>query len=242
MKENIFSNNKPKKYLYKIGKKYFYQKNTYYKPVPSGPYFSSGKKKKMYVENGKYIYINPPKPLEFFGPPLPPALLPFSELKLLPPPPVFHGQRGPIPYGYYYRNAETVKQKQKDRRLAFNKTLPPLNLICTYCNKPFILPGMKENGRKQQPVKHCSYLCHKREERLRKLWMPKWLYNFYLDKKLFQLVAGIKIRKNWKLSEFRSRRIPIHKFYQKLKNLFFKERCNCKVCVTAPNAKKGLKK
>ena len=174
----------------------------------------------MYVENGKYIYINPPKPLEFFGPPLPPALLPFSELKLLPPPPVFHGQRGPIPYGYYYRNAETVKQKQKDRRLAFNKALPPLNLICTYCNKPFILPGMKENGRKQQPVKHCSYLCHKREERLRKLWMPKWLYNFYLDKKLFQLVAGIKIRKNWKLSEFRSRRIPIHKFYQKLKNLF----------------------
>ena len=199
MKENIFSNNKPKKYLYKVGKKYFYPKDyhkKYYTPVKSGPYFSSGKPKKMHIENGKYNYINPPKPLEFFGPPLPPALLSFSEPKLLPPP-VFYGQRGPIPYGYYYRNAETVKQKQKDRRAAFNKTLPPLNLTCAYCNKPFILPGMNANGHKQQPTKYCSGVCQDRAGKLKKLWFPKWLFNYYLDKKLFYLVAGYKLRKHW---------------------------------------------
>jgi len=97
---------------------------------------------------------------------------------------------------YYKNNSEKIKQKQKDRRLAFNKTRPSLNLICTYCNKPFILPGMKENGHKQQPVKHCSYLCHKREERFRKLWIPKWLYNFYLDKKLWRFVVGFKQSKH----------------------------------------------
>ena len=226
MTENIFSNNKPKKYLYKIENKYFYEKNTYYKPVPSGPTFCSGKKKKMYLKNGKYIYINPPKPLEFFGPPPPPVLLPWHIQNLQPPKPLeffgppIYGQRGLIPYGYYYRNAEKVKQRMKDIRLAFNQTLPPLNLICEYCNKPFVLPGMNEKGHKQQPVKHCSYLCRKREDRFRKLWIPKWLFNYYLDKKLFQLVAGIKLRKHWKLSEFRSKRIPIYRVYQKLKTLF----------------------
>ena len=73
MKENIFSNNKPKKYLYKIGKKYFYPKDyykKYYTPVKSGPYFSSGKPKKMYIKNGKYIHITKPLKLsDFFGPP-----------------------------------------------------------------------------------------------------------------------------------------------------------------------------
>ena len=229
MKENIFSNNKPKKYLYKIGKKYFYPKDyykKYYTPIKSGPYFSSGKPKKMYIENGKYTYKpfvytlgetrkKSPKPLEFSGPPLPPTLLSPPEPRLLLTPPVLQGQRGPIPYGYYYRHAEKVKQKMRDRRLAFNKTLPPLNLICAYCCKEFTLPGMKENGHKQQPVKHCSYFCHKRDERLRKLWMPKWLYNFYLNKKLHRIKASFKQRRNWKLSEFRSRRVPIHKVYRK---------------------------
>ena len=110
-------------------------------------------------------------------------------------------------YSYYKKNSEKIKQKQKDVRLAFNKTLPPLNLICTYCNKPFILPGMKENGHKQQPVKHCSYLCQKREERLRKLWIPKWLYNFYLEKKLFRIVTGFKNSKYSMFSWNRSWRI-----------------------------------
>ncbi|SVE54755.1 uncharacterized protein METZ01_LOCUS507609, partial [marine metagenome] len=121
---------------------------------------------------------------------------------------------------YYKNNSEKVKQKQKDKRLDFNKTLPSLNLICEYCNKPFVLSGMNEKGHKQKPVKHCTSLCSKREERLKKLWIPKGLFNFYMDKKLFRLVAGIKLRKHWKLSEFRSRRIPIHRWYQKLKTLF----------------------
>ena len=121
---------------------------------------------------------------------------------------------------YYKNNSEKIKQKQKNRRLAFNQTLPPLNLICEYCNKPFVLPGMNEKGHKQHGVKYCSGVCGDRAGRFRKLWIPKWLFNFYLDKKLFQLVAGIKLRKHWKLSEFRSRRIPIHRLYQKLKTLF----------------------
>ena len=131
MKENLFSNNKPKKYLYKLGNKYFYPKNyykKYYTPVEGGLYFSSGKPKKMYIENGKYLY-NSSKPLEFFGPPCPPALLTAPKPRLLLSYPVRHSQRGFIPYGYYYRHAEKVKQKIKDRRLAFNKTLPPLNLF-----------------------------------------------------------------------------------------------------------------
>ena len=216
-KSSYIKKNKIKKYISKINGKYVYPYK--YIPVKKGPYFSSGKKKKMYIENGKYIYINPFKPLEFFGPPLPPALLSFSEPKLLPPP-VLHGQRGPIPYGYYYRNAETVKQKQKDRRLAFNKTLPPLNLTCAYCNKPFILPGMKENGHKQQPVKHCSYLCHKREERFRKLWIPKWLYNFYLDKKLWRFVVGFKVSKYSIFSPKKKIKVFGTKRYYSLKGFF----------------------
>ena len=229
MKENIFSNNKPKKYLYKLGKKYFYPKDyykKYYTPVKSGPYFSSGKPKKMYIENGKYTYKpfvytlgetrkKSPKPLEFFGPPPPFALLSPPEPRLLLTPPVLQGQRGPIPYGYYYRHAEKVKQKMRDRRLAFNKTLPPLNLICEYCNKPFVLPGMNENNHKQHTVLYCSSVCALRSKKLKKLWMPKWLYNFYLNKKLHRIKASFKQRKHWKLSEFRSRRVPIHKVYRK---------------------------
>ena len=101
---------------------------------------------------------------------------------------------------------EKIKQKAKDKRLAFNKTLPPLNLTCDYCNKFFILPGMKENGHKQRPVKYCSGVCQDRESRLKTLKVPKWLYNFYLDKKLYQLVAGYKMRKHWSLSKFHCKR------------------------------------
>ena len=219
MKENIFSNNKPKKYLYKIGKKYFYPKDyykKYYTPVKSGPYFSSGKPKKMYIKNGKYIHITKPLKLsDFFGPPPPPVFLSPPKPRLLLPAPVREGQRGPIPYGYYYRHAEKVKQKMRDRRLAFNKTLPPLNLICQYCNKPFVLPGIRENGNKQQSKMYCSSICDHRSKKLKKLWIPKWLYNFYLDKKLHRIRASFKQRKNWKLSEFRSTIIPIDKYYRK---------------------------
>ena len=225
MTENIFSNNKPKKYLYKIKNKYFYEKNTYYKPVPSGPTFSSGKKKKMYLKNGKYIYINPPKPLEFFGPPPPPVLLPWHIQNLQPPKPLeffgppIYGQRGPIPYGYYYRNAEKVKQRMKDRRLAFNQTLPPLNLICEYCNKPFVLPGMNEKGHKQHEVMHCSGVCGDRAGRFRKLWIPKYLFNYYLDKKLFRIKVGFKMRKHWTLKlllkSSKSQNFKIKKFLRR---------------------------
>ncbi len=115
---------------------------------------------------------------------------------------------------------EKIKQKAKDKRLAFNKTLPPLNLTCDYCNKFFILPGMKENGHKQRPVKYCSGVCQDRESRLKTLKVPKWLYNFYLDKKLYQLVAGYKMRKHWSLSKFHCKRFPIGKFFKKFKKIF----------------------
>ena len=95
---------------------------------------------------------------------------------------------------YYKINSEKIKQSQKNRRLAFNKTLPPLNLVCEYCNKSFVLPGMKENGHKQQPKIYCGARCQKRRQRLKKLWIPQWLYDFYIDKKLFRVAGSFKGR------------------------------------------------
>jgi hypothetical protein len=190
-----FASGKNKKYISKINGKYIYPKNyykQYYTPVKEGSFFSSGKKKKMYIKNGKYTYINKCKPSDFFGPFLPPLLLPAPVKPFLLPQPVIHGQRGIISNGYYYRNMETVLQKQKDKRKSLNEKRPSLNLICNYCNKPFILPGMKKNGHKQQPIKYCSGTCEDRQSRLKKLWIPKWLFNFYLNKKLFRIVIGFK--------------------------------------------------
>ena len=95
---------------------------------------------------------------------------------------------------YYKKYSKKIKQKLIDKRLTFNKTLPPLNLICEYCNKFFVLPGMKENGHKQKPMRCCSSVCLDRTGRLKKLWIPKWLYNYYLDKKLFHFFAAFKGR------------------------------------------------
>ena len=114
---------------------------------------------------------------------------------------------------YYKKNYAKIKQKAKDRRLEFNKTLPPLNLICKYCDKAFTLPGIQKNGRKQKFAKYCSYLCLCREGRLKKLWIPKWLYNYYLDKKLWCLILSFKQSKH---SIFSSKR----KLYG-IKNLNF---------------------
>jgi len=97
-------------------------------------------------------------------------------------------------YSYYRQNMEKVKQSMRNRRVAFNKALPPLNLICKYCNKPFVLPGMNENKHKQHIVMYCSSICAKRTKRLKKLWIPQWLYDFYLNKKLFRVVAAFKGR------------------------------------------------
>jgi len=194
-----FASGKNKKYISKINGKYIYPKNyykKYYTAVKEGSFFSSGKKKKMYIKNGKYTYINKCKPLDFFGPFLPPLLLPAPIKPFLLPQPVIHGQRGIISKGYYYRNMETVLQKKKDKRKALNEKRPSLNLICNYCNKPFTLPGMKANGYKQQPIKYCSSTCQDRQGRLKKLWIPKWLFNFYLNKKLFRIVIGFKNSKH----------------------------------------------
>ena len=95
---------------------------------------------------------------------------------------------------YYKKYSKKISQKMKGRRLAFNRTLPPLNLICEYCDKPFVLPGMKENGHKQKPMRCCSSVCLDRTGRLKKLWIPKWLYNYYIDKKLFHFFGAFKGR------------------------------------------------
>ena len=191
-KSSYIKKNKIKKYISKIDGKYFYPKDYYkkyytYTPVKKGPYFSSGKPKKMYKENGEYIYIEPPKSCTMIRHPEP-----INQSPSINPP-------APITKDYYWRNMEIVKQKQKDRRVAFNKTLPSLNLICTYCNKPFILPGMNEKGHKQHEVMYCSGVCGDRAGRFRKLWIPKWLFNYYLDKKLFRMKVGFKLRTRWTL-------------------------------------------
>ena len=151
----------------------------------------SGKNKKMFKKNGKYYYY------KFFGPPAPPILLPAPTKIFLPPapvellPPIKQGQRGPLSFGYYYRNVEKVLQKIKDRRKFINSKRPPLNLICEYCEKPFSLPGMNKKGFKTRAIKYCSSVCEKRSKRKNKL-IPKWLYNFYIDKKLYHYVVAFK--------------------------------------------------
>ena len=97
-------------------------------------------------------------------------------------------------YSYYRQNMEKVKQSMRDKRLAFNKTLSPLNLICKYCNKSFVLPGMNKNGHKQHVVFYCSSVCQNRSEKFQKLWIPQWLFDFYFDKKLFRFFAAFKGR------------------------------------------------
>ena len=93
---------------------------------------------------------------------------------------------------YYRKYSKKIKQKLIDRRQALNQQRLPLNLICEYCNKEFTIPGMNKNGFKQHVVKYCSGLCEDRTGRFRKLWIPKWLFNFYLDKKLFLWVISFK--------------------------------------------------
>jgi len=98
-------------------------------------------------------------------------------------------------YSYYWKNPEKVKQKMKDRRLLINQHRPPLNLVCKNCNKEFTLSGMNKEGHKQHIVACCSSVCQTRTEKLKKLWIPRWLYNYYLDKKLWRLVVGFKVSK-----------------------------------------------
>tara|TARA_R100000322_G_scaffold167798_1_gene136305 strand:+ start:97 stop:1371 length:1275 start_codon:yes stop_codon:yes gene_type:complete len=199
-KNNYVKKNFVKKYISKVNGKYTYPKGyfkKYYTPVKKGPTFLSGKNKKMFKKNGKYYYYNKFKPSDFLGPPAPPILLPApTKIFLLPapvelPPPIKQGQRGPLSFGYYYRNVENVLQKIKDRRKFINSKRPPLNLICEYCEKPFSLPGMNKKGFKTRAIKYCSSVCEKRSKRKNKL-IPKWLYNFYIDKKLYHYVVAFK--------------------------------------------------
>ena len=83
----------------------------------------------------------------------------------------------------YYLNREKILLEAKKLRLKFNQTLPPVNFKCFYCNKDFILPGVKKNGYKQRITKYCSTVCAHRQSRFNKLWIPKWLFNYYLDLK-----------------------------------------------------------
>ena len=199
-KSNYVKKNFVKKYISKVNGKYIYPKGyfkKFYTPVKKGPTFLSGKSKKMFKKNGKYYYYNKLKPSEFFGPPPPLILLPApTKIFLLPAPvelplPIKQGQRGPLSFGYYYRNVEKVLQKIKDKRKLINSKRPPLDLICKYCDKPFSLPGMNKKGFKTRPNKYCSSVCEHRSKRKNKL-IPKWLYNYYIDKKLYHHVVAFK--------------------------------------------------
>ena len=96
----------------------------------------------------------------------------------------------------YYLNREKILLKAKKLRFEFNQTLPPVNFKCFYCNKDFILPGVKKNGYKQRITKYCSTVCAHRQSRFNKLWIPKWLFNYYLDKKLWHFVVSFKKSKH----------------------------------------------
>ena len=97
---------------------------------------------------------------------------------------------------YYKNNSKKIKQKERDKRLLINQHRPSINLVCKNCNKEFTLPGMNKEGHKQNLVGCCSTVCQYRSEKLKKLWIPKWLYNYYFDKKLWRLVVGFKVSKH----------------------------------------------
>ena len=116
---------------------------------------------------------------------------------------------------YYRKNSKSIKQKLTNKRWALNQQRPPLNLICGYCNKEFTLPGMNKNGFKQQVIKYCSGVCTERAGRLRQLWIPKWLFNYYLDKRLYLWVVSFKQSKHSifspnRRSLFRFKNINLH--------------------------------
>jgi hypothetical protein len=78
---------------------------------------------------------------------------------------------------------------------------------------------MNKNGHKQHIVFYCSSVCQNRSEKLQKLWIPKWLYNYYLDKKLFRILVGFKLRKRWTLKFLlkcdKSKNFKLKKFLRK---------------------------
>jgi len=107
----------------------------------------------------------------------------------------------------------------KDRKLRINQERLPLNLICKYCKQSFVLPGMKENGNKQRVRTYCSSVCQDRNRRLKKLWVPHWLYDFYIDKKLYYIKDSFRRRKHWTLklllSSDKNRNFKLKKFLRK---------------------------
>ena len=118
-------------------------------------------------------------------------------------------------WNYYRKNSKSIKQKLTNKRWALNQQRPPLNLICEYCNKEFTLPGVNKNGFKQQVIKYCSGVCTERAGRLRQLWIPKWLFNYYLDKRLYLWVVSFKQSKHSIFSPkrralFRFKNINLH--------------------------------
>ena len=118
-------------------------------------------------------------------------------------------------WNYYRKNSKSIKQKLTNKRWALNQQRPPLNLICGYCNKEFTLPGMNKNGFKQQVIKYCSGVCTERAGRLRQLWIPKWLFNYYIDKRLYLWVVSFKQSKHSifspnRRSMFRFKNINLH--------------------------------
>ena len=116
---------------------------------------------------------------------------------------------------YYRKNSKSIKQKLTNKRWALNQQRPPLNLICGYCNKEFTLPGMNKNGFKQKVIKYCSGVCIERAGRLKQLWIPKWLFNYYIDKRLYLWVVSFKQSKHSifspnRRSMFRFKNINLH--------------------------------
>jgi hypothetical protein len=119
---------------------------------------------------------------------------------------------------YYRKNSKGIKQKLTNKRWALNQRRPPLNLICEYCNKEFTIPGVNKKGFKQQVVKYCSGVCAERIRRFRQLWIPKWLFNYYLDKKLYFWIVSFKQSKHSifspnRRSLFRFKNINLHQLF-----------------------------
>jgi hypothetical protein len=96
---------------------------------------------------------------------------------------------------HYQKHKRKILEKAKEVRLQKNLKRPNFLCICNYCQTTFELPGINKNGFKTRILKYCSSVtgkpCETRAKR-KKFFIPKWLYNFYIDSGLYKKIFGFK--------------------------------------------------
>jgi hypothetical protein len=105
---------------------------------------------------------------------------------------------------FYKKNSIKILQKLKEKRIQENLNRLSFMSKCKFCNNDFEQSGYNENGFKQRTHSFCSKSCEKRNQRRSKL-IPKFLYKFYLNKKLYKFKVAFKNAKTFNIFKIRSR-------------------------------------